>query len=303
MSMSDPKKSWFSFPAAAARLIVVCAFLVGFDCCFAQSSWVTSAFPMRTLEKYVGPIFPTGPWGSSFRSEIGTGLTAAEVKAAKLVGSTTGELDLERAASLDKGPLEVDVYANLRLWRFGARAEYSNFTTRSRHRNYGKIDFSGIKLGFDADAVQLNWLALGCSVDFYLMNPTFQGQVTTLDPFHNNALVNALTLEVNGSKPATIGPYLRYVPPEILGFPLHFDAFYYLPLKGSKLTKYGCSFTFRPQIYRFDLALRFTVQRTHLKFNSDPDVQFATTLTGPPFQQWELDLEWDKFGGDFIIYF
>lgn len=289
------------FRAAAIFSIVTGLFVVSMPYpCQAQSysSAVGSFFPLRTLETYIGPIVPDGPITSTFRSEFRTGFFAADVKGAKLIGSSAGELDLRNTSSLDTGPLKFDVAASLRVWRLGLRGCYSNFETRSRHRNYGKVDFSGLNVGVDLDVVQLNWMNLGASFDAFLFNPEFRGYVRNVD-FSGVPV----TLEVKGGRPLALGAYLRYVPPEILGFPLHLEAFYKFPLKGARYTTYGLSLVFRPQIYRFDLAAKIRGEITHLKFSTDPQTQYSSGVVVPPFQNWEVDMEWNMVGLDLGIYF
>jgi hypothetical protein len=263
------------------------------------SSPLESLFPIRTLEAYIGPIFPTGCLTSTFRSEVSTGFFAADLKGAKLIGSSSGELDLRNVSSLDTGPIKFDVAVDLRLWRFGLRGCYSNFETRSRHRNFGKVDFSGLNVGGDFDVVQLQWLSLGASLDGFLFHPEFRGVVRDVD----SSLFNTVTLEVKGSRPWALGTYLRYVPPEILGFPMHVEAFYKFPVKGARYTTYGLSLVFRPQIYRFDVAAKMRAQITHLKFSTDPTTQYSPGIAAPPFQNWEVDMQWNMIGLDFSIYF
>ena len=281
--------------------ILVCA--VGFVPCYAQSygSSLSSLLALSSIESIVGPIFPAKGLCSTFRSEVGTGFRAGDVVSAKLTGANQGELNLRTAAFLDEGPLRYDTYAILRFWRFGARGVYSNAETRSRRVNGAKVDFSGLILGGDFDAVQFQWMTLGTSIDFYFIDPRFQGvfATTPLGGSPNNA-----TIDLIGDRPMTWGTYLRYVPPEILGFPVHVEARYIVPLKGSKLTIYGASLAFRPQIYRFDLSCKLLAEMTHLKFQNGAETlnHQLPTATLPP-QTWELDMEWKYFGVEFSVYF
>jgi len=279
----------------ALALVLICA--VGVAPCLAQSyaASLGSALPLGGLERFIGPLIPAQGIGSTFRSEVCGGMSAGDVKGAKLSGSGIGELSL-RKALLDEAPLRLDASANIRLWRFGLRAAYTNFDTRSRHVNLAKIDFSGLSLGGDVDVIQLPWLSLGACVDFYLYDPTFQGPIFGFDL--NNPTVN---LEIVGRKPSTIGGYLRYVPPEILGYPLHVEAWVKAPLGGAKLTAFGGALVFRPQIYRFDVAAKLTVEKEHLKFSNDPRTQVSSFSL--PEQKWEVDMEWNLYGLDFSIYF
>jgi hypothetical protein len=283
--------------------ILVCA--VGFVPCYAQSygSSLSSLLAVSSIESIVGPIFPAKGFCSTFRSEVGTGFRAGDVVSAKLTGANQGELNLRTAAYLDEGPLRYDTYAILRFWRFGARGVYSNAETRSRRVNGAHLDFSGLILGADFDAVQFQWLTLGTSVDFYFIDPRFQGAFATnlLDP---TGPINTATIDLKGNRPTTWGTYFRYVPPEILGFPVHVEARYILPLQGSKLTIYGASLAFRPQIYRFDLSCKLLAEMTHLKFqNGAETVAHQVPVATLPPQTWELDMEWKYFGVEFSVYF
>jgi hypothetical protein len=253
---------------------------------------------LSSLEKIIGPIVPAGGLCSTFRSEIGTGACIGDVVSAKLTGSSFGELSLRNAAYLDETPYRYDVYANLRFWRLGLRGAYSTAETRSRLLNSVNIDFTGASLGCDLDAVQLQWMTFGSNIDFYFMDPRFQGAFV-FDPLNPNGPSQPATIDLIGDKPITWGTYLRYIPPEILGFPVHFEAVYKVPLKGSKLTIYGASLVFRPQIYRFDVSCRLLAEKTHLKFQNETQ----TFVTPMPLQNWEVDMEWKYFGVELAVYF
>jgi hypothetical protein len=280
--------------------ILVCA--VGFIPCYAQSysSSLSSLLALSSLESIVGPIFPAKGLCSTFRSEVGTGVRLGDVVSAKLTGASQGELSLRTSSYLDESPLRYDTYAILRFWRFGARGVYTNAETRSRRVNGARVDFSGLILGGDFDSVQFQWLTLGTSIDFYFIDPRFQGvfATTPLDPTGN---LNNATIDLIGDRPITWGTYLRYVPPEILGFPVHVEARYDVPLKGSKLTIYGASLAFRPQIYRFDVSCKLLAEMTHLKFQNE--TQAFRTGTPISLQNWELDMQWKYFGVEFSVYF
>jgi hypothetical protein len=283
--------------------ILLCA--VGFVPCYAQSygSSLSSLFALSSIESIVGPIFPAKGLCSTFRSEVGTGFRAGDVVSAKLTGANQGELNLRSAAALDEGPLRYDTYAILRFWRFGARGVYTNAETRSRRVNGARIDFSGLVLGADFDAVQFQWLTLGASIDFYFIDPRFQGIFAT-NPLDQSGVLTTATIDLVGNRPNTLGAYLRYVPPEILGFPVHVEARYIVPLSGSKLTIYGASLAFRPQIYRFDLSCKLIAEKTHLKFqNGAETVAHQGPMATLPPQTWELDMEWKYFGLEFAAYF
>jgi hypothetical protein len=287
---------------AILTAILVCA--VGVTTCLAQSysSPLNSLLSLSSLESIVGPIFPAKGLCSTFRSEVGTGFRVGDVVSAKLTGATQGEVSLRNGAFLDENPIRYDAFANLRFWRFGLRGAYSNAETRSRRVNGAHIDFSGLILGGDFDTVQFQWLTLGTSVDFYFIDPRLQGIFATnpLDPSGN---LNYVTIDLIGNRPITWGTYLRYVPPEILGFPVHVEARYIVPLSGSKLTIYGVSLAFRPQIYRFDLSCKLIAEKTHLKFQNGADTTTPPVTATLPPQTWELDMEWKYFGVEFAAYF
>jgi len=251
--------------------------------------------PLGGLERLIGTIMHANGKASTFRSELRAGVSGCNLVAAKLVGSDSRELNLERAAPLDNAPLKFDANANFRIWRLGLRATYTNFQTSSKHTNFGQVDFTGLSLGADADIVQFPWLAMGASLDAYLFDPYFQGVV-----FVPPGSTSSITLTVQGQKPVTAGAYLRYIPPEILGFPVHVEAWYKAPISGSRLTTLGASLVFRPQIYRFDVAMKILVEKAYLKFKSFPQGQISTSF---PTQSWEVDMEWNILGAEFIVYF
>ncbi len=286
------------------RAILVAAFfcLVAVGPCCAQwsGSSLSSLLALSSLESIVGPIFPAKGLCSTFRSEVGTAVRLGDIVSAKLTGAVQGEVNLFEAAFLDESPLRYDTYATLRFWRFGFRGVYSNAETRSQRVNGARVDFSGMILGGDVDTVQFQWLTVGTSIDFYFINPSFQGVFLT-DPSNAIGNFHNVTLDLKGNRPSTWGTYLRYVPPEILGFPVHVEATYKVPLQGSKLTIYGAALVFRPQIYRFDVSCRLLAEKTHLKFQNETQA-FSP---GQPIslQNWELDMEWKYFGIEFSAYF
>jgi hypothetical protein len=267
--------------------------------CSAQSygSPLSSLLALSSIESIVGPIFPANGFCSTFRSEVGTGFYVGDVVSAKLTGASQGEVSLRTGAFLDENPLRYDAYATLRFWRFGLRGVYSNAETRSRRVNGASVDFSGLILGGDFDAVQFQWLTVGSSVDFYFIDPRLQGVIATT-PLDPGGTLNNRTIDLVGDRPITWGSYLRYIPPDILGFPVHVEAIYKVPLKGSKLTIYGASLAFRPQIYRFDLSCKLIAEKNHLKFQNGAD-----TVPAQLPQTWELDMEWKYFGVEFAAYF
>lgn len=260
-------------------------------------SSVRSFVPLlSTVEQYIGPILPPDGLGNSFRSEIGTGVAAASLQNAVLSGSRSGAVELRKAAGLDEQPLRFDVFADLRIWRLGLRANYWNFDARSKHRNIARFDFSGLKLGGDVDLVCHNWLTAGVSTDFYLFDPRFQGRL------HFALPGETYTLDVKGERPITVGGYIRYVPPEILNWPLHFEGFLKASVNSTALTSYGARLVFRPQIYRFDVACRLLAEKTWVQFSAEPDTQILGQVR-PPDEEWSLDMELNVFGIDLAVYF
>jgi hypothetical protein len=251
---------------------------------------------MSTVEHYIGPILPPDGLGNSFRSEIGTGLAAASLQGAVLTGARSGAVDLRKAAGLDERPLRLDIFGNMRIWRLGLRANYWNLEARSKHRNFGSFDLTGLILGGDVDVICHNWLTAGISTDFYLFDPRFQGKL------HFGVPGETFTLDVKGERPITMGGYVRYVPPEILNFPLHVEGFLKASLNSTALTSFGARFVFRPQIYRFDIACRLLLEKTWVQYSAEPQNQ---TLAGVvvPEEEWSLDVEYNVFGIDFAVYF
>lgn len=255
--------------------------------------------PLGGLERFIGPIIPATGIASTFRSEVTAGVSGGNLVQARLVGTSYGQTDLKRAAFLDEGPLRYNAQANVRLWRLAFRAKYTNFQDSTRQQNFGQVDFTGLSLGGDLDAVQFPWLTLGASVDFYLLQPSFQGVVLAAA---SPSGPQDLTLTIQGQGPMTAGGYFRYVPPEILNIPLHIEAWFRVPIGGSQLKNYGGALVFRPQIYRFDVAAKAIVEKDYLKFKSYPQagLQHSGALTS---QDWEVDTEWNFLGGELVIYF
>jgi hypothetical protein len=246
---------------------------------------------LSSIETVIGPVIPSCGIASTFRSEVGTGLSMMSLDKANISGGKVGanfggsEVSLRRWANLDKSPVLFDTYINLRLWRIGARAQWNHFDDKSLSAALGKYSFSTIKLGADFDVIQHCWLVAGASVDFYLANPEFHGQVRYPPSFINVDLI--------GKKPATFGFYARYIPPEILNIPVHAEFYANFPLYGSRLTQYGGALVFRPQIYRFDVAIKGILEQNYLKVLDSADVPNPYTL----------NTEWLRYGVDLAVYF
>lgn len=270
----------------------------GRPCC-AQSllSSVYSAIPVDSIEKFIGPILPREGIGSTFRSEVSTGVAGSSLKGAKLIGSTSGEMDLRPVMTLDNGPNRYRVNSNVRIWRFGLRCSYQFFENRSDARNQAKFDFSGFSFGGDVDLIQHKNIMLGVGADYYAIEPELQGRFQVAAP----GLPDGSELGLKGHYPSTAGPYVRIVPPVIMGYPLHLEAFYKVPINGSSLTSYGVAFVFRPQIYRFDLAIKIGLERAHLKFQTEPDYQSVDATSST--QSWEIDMEWEMLSLAGVVYF
>lgn len=269
---------------------------------------------MNTVEQFIGPILPPDGLGNSFRSEIGTGLAAAQLQTALLTrkggGAATSifpaEMDLRVAAQLDKQPLRLDIFGNMRLWRLGLRANYWNFDSRSTHRNLGSFDLSGLIVGGDFDVVSHNWLTAGVQTDFYLFDPRFQGTILLGQIYPGRPDDDRLTLDVKGERPITLGAYARYVPPEILNFPLHVEGFFKASVNSTALTSYGARLVFRPQIYRFDIACRILVEKTWVQYSAEPNNEMLVrngVFIGTPQDEWSLDIEYNLYGIDLAVYF
>lgn len=288
---------------ALISMALVC--VLGFNPSHAQTygpslSSLRSVLPlMSTVEYYIGPLLPPEGIGNSFRSEIGTGLATAKLQSATLKGPLSGEFDLRDVAQLDGQPLRLDIFGNLRIWRLGIRGNYWNFDTRSKHRNYGSLALTGLIVGADIDLICQKWLTAGVQADYFLFDPEFQGVLRLAQP--NSQHGENYTLKVKGEKPFTIGPYVRYIPPEILNFPLHVEGFFKIPLNSTALTSFGARLVFRPQIYRFDIACRLLVEKTWVQFTAEPENQIIGQV--PYFEEWSLDAEYNLFGMDLAIYF
>ena len=264
--------------------------------------------PVTTLEKFCGSLLPKCGIGNTFRSEVGTGYGFANTFSAKLTRGS-GDFDLLSYSKLDQGPPYIDIRADLRLRRFGFRGSYYYFDNKSHDNTLAKLQWNGLRLGLDLDAVQHEWLTFGASLDGYLVNPRLSGRfftstttITVENPDGTSVPVGILTdpdsIHLPGEKPWTWGIYLRYMPPAILGMPVHFDAYYNLPLAGSKYTSYGATLVFRPQIHRFNLACKLGFDWSHLKF-----ANWTSTLLFTDPANWELDMEWKMFKVDFAAYF
>ncbi len=288
------------FKATPRVLLAVAAFVfAAHPPCFASDTFgsaLGSLVPLKTIESVCGPLFPCDGPGATMRSEFGIGIGGAQLSDAFLTGSGGQELDLTDAMNLDQGPLRIDAYVHLRYWRLGLWADYRNFEFKHRHRNLGKIDMSGPILAANFDLVQYDWVTFGIGAEYYFIEPRLQGAVTDSSRSFSN---NTFTLDVKGERPITGGVYLRHMPPDVLGAPMYLEAWYKFPINQTKLTNFGVALVFRPQIYRFDVGCRILLERTNLRFFS-PVIQTNNVI--PP-QHWEVRMQWDLIGVEFLAYF
>jgi hypothetical protein len=259
---------------------------------------VGSFEPVTTLEKFCGPILPKCGIANTFRSEVGVGYKWASTGPAMLTGPDR-TLDLRTLSALDQQPPYTEFLADLRLWRLGFRAAYSYFDNWSLNPKLGKVQWNGARLGLDFDALHHEWLTFGASVDYYFIDPRFNGSFFTARDANGN-LITLNHIDIVGQKPLTWGLYFRYMPPVILGIPVHFDAYYNSPVTGAKYTYYGALLSFRPQIYRFDLACKLGIEWSQVRFSQ------SATPTGPgnaPAGNWQLDMKWQLFKVEVAAYF
>lgn len=286
--------------AILAFTVLTVASFVTTDSSVSAQSWGGGVFSLGTVESIFGPLLPPCGIGNTFRSEISTGIAAVLLDKALLSGPS-GKFDLiakDAPNQLDEHPTRYDVNLNVRLWRFGFRGTYLNFESRQIDR----FDFSGMVLGGDFDVVKWDWLALGAAVDFYFIDPTFRGlafTTTLLPPPQTYPIV-----DLKGDRPIQWGGYMRYIPPEILGWPMHFEAFLKVPYKKNPgLTSFGASLVFRPQIYRFDVAAKLSIEKYYFKFKNVAEVQSFPSGVLVGSQDWEMNMNWKAFCFDVAIYF
>jgi hypothetical protein len=254
-----------------------------------------SLLPLKSIESFFGPLLPANGIGDTFRSEFGIGLTTPIFQKIVLnVEGTSYDLLINKASnenssldyrSIDGGPMVYDFFAKFRAWRFAAKADYQIFEARSRRADRGGFFFNSVILSGDVDIIQGPWFAAGVRAKFFLSSPYFK---------FNGLNTANLSVDLHAPSPWTIGPYIRYVPPEIIGIPVHFEAWIDFPLKGSSYTSYAGALVFRPQIYRFDLFTRLKFERTTFILSGDDSV------TNKP---WDLNLVWNLYGAEFGIYF
>lgn len=283
-------------------------------CVDAYAGWagpdINSIIPIRSLEPYFSQVFPITNWSNSFRSEWGLRFSVAEVQKAHLTGKLVGTVDL--SPDLDQNdredekiepylngmPVRLDVYAAFRVWRLALRANYAEFTNRANLSRRGYLDFGGFSVGGDVDVIRREWLLVGLCADAYFRDPVFNGYV----PYNTTLPRDFFNGEVKGMHPVTVGYYVRYVPPEILGMPVYFETFLNYPVKGAYYASIGASLVFRPQIYRFDILARLKFQRVNLVFDEDTISTVGDSLNQQP-QNWQVEAAWNIYGLEFGMYF
>jgi hypothetical protein len=273
-----------------------------------------SMLPLKSIESVFGPLLPPNGFGDTFRSELGINLATPIFQKILLSGNgvtydlinttPTGDetlvLPTVGVRSLDSGPIVYDFFAKFRVWRFAGKVDYSIFEARSRGRHIDGFFFSSVILSGDIDVIQGPWLAAGVATKWWLNNPYFRFNNFPTQIYPPNPSTNA-NIYFESTAPATIGAYIRYVPPEILGFPVHFEAWADFPLKGSPWTSVGAALVFRPQIYRFDLFSRLKYERTTLSISGSNTE--SSTILPTLGQTWDLNLNWALYGMEFGIFF
>jgi len=164
---------------------------------------------------------------------------------------------------------------------------------------------SGPILGANFDLFQFNWVTFGIGGEYYFIEPRLQGLVILNAQIVNQipVITDAFDLDLKGDRPITAGVYLRHMPPDVLGGPVHLEAWYKAPVNQTKLMTYGLALVYRPQIYRFDVGCRILVERTNLRFNAAPRVQIPNPASVVPLQNWEVRMQWDLLAVQFLAYF
>jgi hypothetical protein len=267
------------------------------------ASSLISVLQPQGLETFIGPIIPEKDFGSSFRSELGVGFAASEIGEANLTGSLDGDFPLRSMMSLDVYPYRYSLTANLRWWRFGLRGEFQSFNNSSTNASYGSVDCTGFSVGGDFDLVHLDWLLAGAGVDFELSEPVISGHINTSSKTQNVAPQSITEITLRGDAPVSAGPYVRYVPPEILGWPVHAEALYRFPVAGSSLSFWRVGLVFRPQIYRFDVGANVFYESRKLEFENDPEVLVSDPAGAIPYQTFEFTGQWTLYGFSVNVYF
>lgn len=278
--------------APSVLAVLFCVIMASPVC---AQGWGANPFSLGSIECIFGPLIPAGGLGNSFRSEVSAGI-ASTIFDKALLKSGSAKVDLvsrDDWNQIDTHPVRYDVRANVRFWRFGFRGAYCNLESSG----IAKYDFSGLILAGDFDVVQFQWLAFGACADFYFIDPRFHGRIVT-----PSLITNAVDLK--GDRPITYGGYMRYMPPEILGFPVYFEAYIKAPLKkNGSLTSLSAALVFRPQVYRFDAFARLTAEKNYLKFEDTAQINVVSGNLNGSGTSWEMNMEWKAFALEMGIYF
>ncbi len=280
---------------AIMAIVMVAALLCQPLNSMAQSygSAIFSALPVRSLERYMGPLLPKEGFGNTFRSEAGTSMILGALQEARLKpqDASMAEIDIRtNSLGLDEYPTAYEAHSTLRLWRLGFRVGYSHFENKSLQIQKGKIISNGFRLGGAFDAIHLDWLTVGVAADHYFYEPQLRGNLV----FTTNTKDDYF--ELSAGEPTTVGPYMRYAPPEILGFPMHFECYYNIPVSDTRYSNLGAAFVFRPQIYRFDVSAKLIWERRNLSFSGEQSPAQGDDL-------WDLSCEWNMLGFEAGVYF
>jgi hypothetical protein len=282
--------SLFTVVAIACGLLLVS----GVELCRAQSIDGMISEGLGYAQDFFGPLFPSDSLYNSFRSEMGVGAGFGTASVIRLTPENGNDLALDlRKSPLDDMPFRYEMCGAFRLWRLGARVSYTHLESGKEDQANLFYRFSPLKLGADIDIVRRPWLSLGASGDFYFTAPFLKG------------LTRGFEIDLRGTRPITAGAYLRYIPPDILGFPLHFEARAELPVtKDTRVESYSSWLVFRPQIYRFDAAIKFGFERQYTTIIATPEYYDDTIGVGAPaLQSFKLQTEWNFYGFLASVYF
>lgn len=285
-----------------------------------------SLVPFNSLQSFFGPLLPPKGFGDTFRSEFGLGLSVAVFDKIGLSGEgpgsstndslvnyynnislldnypysppdptqTAGWEPIVMGQSIDGEPLVYDFFAKFRVWRFAANIDYCFFESRGRRTDGSGFFFNPVILSGEVDIIHGQWFSAGLSLKSFISRPYFKYYHLQPQPPITGTFSGNINMGFTGQAPWTFGAYFRYIPPDILGFPFHVEAYADFPVKGSQLTTYGAAVVFRPQMYRFDLFSKIKAERSTFTMKGDDSVYNMS---------WNLNLRWYLYGVEFGIYF
>ncbi|MGC8602308.1 MAG: hypothetical protein ACP5VS_01320 [Desulfomonilaceae bacterium] len=301
-----------------------------------------SLVPFNSLQSFFGPLLPPKGFGDTFRSEFGLGLSVAVFDKIGLSGEgagptgsaskqtynnislldnypysppdptqTAGWEPIVMGQSIDGEPLVYDFFAKFRVWRFAANIDYCFFESRGRRTDGSGFFFNPVILSGEVDIIHGQWFSAGLSLKSFISKPNFKYYYLYPNFNSNQPGPTPINVWFEGRTPWTFGAYFRYIPPDILGFPFHVEAYADFPVKGSLLTTYGTAVVFRPQMYRFDLFSKIKAERSTFTLSSDTIPFSVNTQNGNPSNypianynmSWNLNLRWYLYGVEFGIYF